>query len=522
MNKISLLVILTLSLNVFASTNIEYPDLSSAKLAIKERQQELYTQLQSLKKNDSAYKRSQALGKLGQFYHVHDYSTVAVQLYTHALELAPKKSKWHYMRALASRNLGEFEKVKLGLKDSWKYNDQYIPTMIHLGEIYLQEGNLEESNKAYQEVLKLNPQTPKALVGMGQILMQQGQVNLAIEKYQKALKLQPFATKVYFLMSQAYAANGNLEKAQEFNSKKGNVQVQMNDPLMVGLYEESRSVSYYNDKAVRAYMEKRYKNSEVWANKALEYDPESPYPKVTLANLYITTGKKQQAASIIRGITAENEKDPNLKYSLGVVEEMLGNDDKAIFWYKKVIDLDSSHKRANVTLANALMRSGDYNQAMAQLQKSLALDPKNAHLLGRMASIHAHKNQCSLATEEIYEAIKLQPRSFSFLLTLTKIAVHCPVSEEIMKDALNAARNMYQISQDTYVVEALAMIEAKSNNFKEAVDYQAQAVFQLLSIENNSEKMTELKSNLDLYKKNKYPRILFQKTDIDMYPKSFF
>ncbi len=515
---------LVFSLNTFAKTNIKHPDLTTAKRAIKERQKELYGQLQAIEKNGSDYKKSEAFGKLGQFYHVHDYLEVAIQLYDEALELASKNSKWHYLKAMANKNLGKFEEVKVGLKQAWKHNSQYVPTMVHLGEIFFQEGNLEESFQAYQKVLEINPDTPVALVGIGKVLMQQGQVNSAIENYQKAIEVQPFATKINFLISQAYAANGNLEEAQKFSSRKGSVEAQVSDPLMTNLYEESRSVSYYNDKAVRAYMAKQYNNAEMLANKALKYDPQSPYPKVTLANLYLSSGRGDEAAKIIQGINAENEKDPNLKYSLGVIEEMLGNDSRAVYWYREVIKLNPEHKRASVTLSNAFMRLGSYDQAMIQLQKAKELDIENAHVLSRMASIHAYKNECSLATEKIYNAIKLQPRSFSFLLTLTKIAVHCPVEEQVVKDALNAARNMYQISQDTYVVETLAMIEAKSNNYKEAIDYQVQAIFQLLSIENSnqdSKKINELKQNLKLYKKNKYPQVLFKRNDIDMNPQSF-
>jgi tetratricopeptide (TPR) repeat protein len=506
---------------VFGLSGVDFPDLANAKSAIKDRQKELYNQVQALSANETSYKRSESYGKLGQFYHVHDYLKVAIQLYDKSLELAPTNSKWHYLKAMAYRNLGEFDNVKAGLKQAWKYNDQYIPTMIHLGEVYLQEGYLEEAKKAYQQALKINQQTPRALVGLGQILMQQGQVNQAIEKYKKALELQPFATNINFLISQAYAANGDLEQAQKYNKIKGSLQAQMNDPLMVDLFEESRSASYYNDKAARALMSKQYESAEVWARTALGYDPQSPYPKVTLANLYIATGRVNQAAELIKGVDAENVKDPNLKYTLGVIEEMLGKNDKAIYWYRKVIELDPGHKQASVTLANSLMRAGEYDKAMIQLNKASDLDSENAHLLHRMASIHAYKNECSQATDKIYKAVKLQPKSFAFLLTLSKIAVHCPVSEQVLKDALNATRNMYQISQDTYVVETLAMIEAKNNHFKEALDYQAQAIFQLLSIDKNSNKINELKLNLDLYKKNTYPKGLFKENDIDLNPKSF-
>ena len=470
MKKISLLIILVVFGNVFAVSSMNYPDLTNAKSAIKERQQELYAQLKALGANDSSYKKSEVYGKLAQFYHVHDYLDVAIQLYSKAIELAPQNSKWYYLKAMAYKNKGAFDEVKKELMQAWKYNDQYIPTLVQLGDIYLQEGNLEGADQTYKKALSINAKTSRALVGIGQVLMQQGQAGQAIEKYQQALKIQPFATKINFLISQAYAANGDIKKAQAYNNLKGDVQAQMNDPLMANLFKESRSMSYYNDKAVRAFMMRQYRPAESYAQTAHKYDPDSAYPKVTLANIYVSTGRIEQAKNILQGINVEKEQDPNLIYTLGVIDEMLGRDTRAVRWYIKVLELDPTHKRANVTLANALMRLGEYDKALSQLQKATVLEPENAHLLHRMAAIYAHNNQCSLATSKIYQAIKLQPKSFAFLLTLAKIAVQCPVSKQVMMDALNATRNMYQVSQDTYVVEVLAMIEAKNNHFKAAID----------------------------------------------------
>jgi tetratricopeptide (TPR) repeat protein len=521
MKKISLLTLMLVSINVFGLVKINYPDLSNAKSAIKEYQHQLYSELLALRKDDSSYSKSEAYGKLGQFYHVHGYIDASIQLYHNAIELAPLNSKWYYLKAMAHKNKGDFDKAKEELKSAWKYNDQYIPILVQLGDIYLQEGNLKEAYSTYKKALKINKTSPRALVGMGQVLMQQGDITKAIENYQKAIKLQPYATKINFLISQAYAAKGDMKQAKLYNNKKGDVQAQMNDPLMSNLYKESRSMSYYNDKAVRAFMMGQYTRAESFAQTAQKYDPKSSYPLVTLANIYVSTGRAESAKKTLQKINVENEQDPNLIYTLGVIEEVLGRDKKAIHWYSKVLEMDPENKRANITLANALMRQGQYDKALKQLQKAQNSDSENAHLLHRMAAIYVYKNQCSLATTKIYEAIKLQPKSFAFLLTLVKIAVQCPVNKQMLEDALNAARNMYQISQDTYVVEVLAMIEAKNNNFKEAIDYQAQAIYQILLIDKDSNKIKELKANLELYKAYKYPQNLFKKSDIDLYPKSF-
>lgn len=520
-SKLILIFFCAISFSTIAQ--IEHPNLSGSTQAIQERQKELLGHFNKLSKHDSAYIRSESYGKLGQFYHIHDFLDVGIKFYTKALELAPTNSKWHYLKALAYRNKGEFNEVIQSFLQAWKYNDQYSPTMIHLAEIYSQQGQLQDAKNSYKKVLNLNKNSAIALSGMGQILMQEGKADEAIESYIQALTIQPYASQVNFLLSQAYAATGNAEKAKEYNSKKGAVKAQFEDPLSLELYEESRSSSYYNDKAVRSYLAKQYETARLWAERAISYEPESPYPKVTLANVYVSTGQVQKAVELMKTIVVDKVTDPNLIYSLGVIEEILGNNQASIKWYKEVLKLDPNHQRANVTLSNALMRQADFGQAMVQLKKARELDQLNPHITHRMASIHAYNNECALAKEEIYNTVKAQPKNFAFLITLVKIAVHCDGDQQFLKDALNAARNMYQITQRIYLVEHLAMIEAKNGNFDEAVDYQAQAIFQLLNNKDSAskKKISELKNNLKLYKSKNLPASVFTKNDIDLNPESF-
>lgn len=523
--KIKLLVLIFLGFvsQVHCELLVKHPDLTGAKPIIIERQKELYSHLQKVQKGKSNFQKSEAYGKLAQFYYVHEYVDASVDLYKKSIELAPMNAKWHYLLGIAYKSMGNFEQVITSFEKAWKLNDQYLPVMVYLGEVYLQQGLFEKAKNVFEKVLSQNDNYTRALVGLGQVLMQEGNAEAAINNYKKALKSQPAANQINFLISSAYASLGNMEDSQKYHAKKGTIQAQMYDPIITALYEESRSYSYYNDKAIKAYKARDYINAEIIAKKARKYDPDSPYPRVTLANIYVSTGRVQLAVDIMEEAAQQNQDVPSFKYILGIIEEINGNNDKSIKWYQSVLKLDPYHKQALLNLSNGLMRSGDYDNALLKLQQLQNLDPENPSVLHKQASIYAHKNKCDLATNNIYQAVKTQPKNFAFLLTLIKIAIHCPVEKQVLTDALNAARNIYQYSQNTYVVETLALIEAKSNNFDEAIDYQAQAIFQLLSSKenNNQEKINQLKSNLELYKKGQYPKDLFKKTDVDLYPPSF-
>ncbi len=525
-NLFRLFITLIMFSNANAVDVVRYPDMSNSKEVIKQRSEELKSELKEALKKLTGNKLAEKYGKLAQFYHAHDFTDVAISLYKKAIDNSPKNSKWYYLLAMAYKSNGDFEKAEENFIESWKYNDGYLSTKVYLAEIYLQQGELLKAKTAFKEVLNKQSDFPRALVGFGQVLFQEGDAKGAIENYKKAIALQPAANQINFLLSQAYASLGEVEEAGRFNKIKGKLQAQMYDPLIMHMLNESRSASYYNVKAVRAYMAKDFVNSEKLALKAIKYDKESPYPYVTLANIYVATKRAKQATQVLEKVIVKNEKDPNLKYSIGVIEEILGNNDKAIYWYNKVLSQDVNYRKARITLASALMRKGSYKKALVELKKAEKLDPNNAYVVQKKAAIYAYLQDCAEAEKEIYRSVALLPKDFSILLTFVKISVECDVSDGMQEDALNAARNMYNISQDPVIVEVLALIEAKNNNFDLAIDYQAQAIFQELlknqgeGIE-NSENLKRLKVNLKLFEDHKYPDKVFRRDDEDLYPQSF-
>lgn len=521
---IFLLLLFTIIGNGVCEVHVDYPSFSQTKQAVKDRGAELKQKLEDVKVSGTKLEISEAYGKLGMFYHAHNFAETAAQLYMNSLELYPANSKWLYLLGMTYQISGDLDKMESTLLKALKYNEEYLPTMVYLAELYMQKGDFDTAKKYFQTVLSKAEDYPRALVGMGQIDMQTGNTESAIEKYNKALKQQPQATQINFLLSQAWGASGNLQKAKHYNMLKGKVQAQMFDPLFEKMKAESRSSSYYNDIAVRAYYAGNYIQAEELANTAIQYEPDSPYPQLTLANILMSTHRQKEAIELLENTVKLDDSNPNIKYTLGVFEEITGDDLRAIHWYKKTLDNDPNSTKASVMLASAYMRLGKYDKALTELKRNESIDPNNSFVMQRQASIYAYNNDCGNAMTKIDEAVRSQPKNFAFLLTYVKIAVHCQVDEGFLTNALNAARNMYQINQDNYIVQTLAMIEAKNGNFAEAVDYQKQAVFQTITDNRIADEQSRKKiiqkqeKILDMYMKKQYPQKVFTRDDLDLSP----
>ncbi len=515
--KFSSILFILYSVIAFSAISLKYPDLSNSKQAIKERHNELVAQLKKAEKNGDEAVTGAIVVKLGMFYQVHDLGEEALHAYNKALELSPYNTKLLYLLGRLNTSQGDFESAKQNLKKSIKYNEKYLPAIISLANVYNQEGDFKQAQYYFELALKLNEKSSEALVGLGKIFAQNGKYHEAIKKYKEAIQAQPIANQINFLISQAYAAIGDMKKAKEYNLKKGKTKPYTYDPIFNEVYSESRSASYYNQRAVMMYMEKDYVNAEKTAKIAHNLDKDSLYPILTLANIYVSTGKAKKAVELLEPKVNQFPDNDGLLYSLGVIEEILANDEKAIKWYKKALKLNPKMQQALTTLPSALMRLKRYDEALEQLDRAVKLTPENALLIYRQASILAYKNKCKQASSKAYDAVKKQPKNFALLSNFVKIAVHCDVSKQMQTDALNAARNMYQISQDDIVIELLAMIESKTGNKQNAIDYQAQLIFNQLR-KKDTKHLEKYKKNLELYKKGKYPCCLFTAGDVDLSP----
>lgn len=97
---------------------------------------------------------------------------------------------------------------------------------------------------------------------------------------------------------------------------------------------------------------------------------------VTLANVYKTMGDKAKEEAVYQRMGAMDPKGDAL-YNLGNLAFNRNEPDKAIVYYKQVLEKNPNHPKAHLQLAYTMVNLGDFPGAISHFESFLKLSPKD-------------------------------------------------------------------------------------------------------------------------------------------------
>ena len=83
----------------------------------------------------------------------------------------------------------------------------------NLGDLYREQGKLEEAEQQYLEALRINPNNAEAHYNLGLLYDKQGKLKEAEEQYLEALRINPNDADAHYNLGSLYDEQGKLEKA---------------------------------------------------------------------------------------------------------------------------------------------------------------------------------------------------------------------------------------------------------------------------------------------------------------------
>ena len=122
----------------------------------------------------------------------------------------------------------------------------------------------------------------------------------------------------------------------------------------------------------------------------------------------VKTGKGPEAVARARALVAEAPGDPDRYFTLGLAQSEQ-DVDGAIDTFRKVLELAPKHTLARYNLALVLRRADRLPEALAELDRALAIEPRpEAHYT--MGVIYWHQGDLDRAVTALRAAVTLEPR----------------------------------------------------------------------------------------------------------------
>jgi len=172
-----------------------------------------------------------------------------------------------------------------------------------------------------------------------------------------------------------------------------------------------------------------------WAAAIASYDEElriSPHnliAEIELAQAYRGVHNYDEAKRILERAHTEHPQSAGPFATLGDLDIEMQAYDAAIAHLRAALVLAPSDVESRNRLAVAYQAKGDLENALAQIAKVLARDPKSALARYTRAKIYSDRNQDRAALPDAMKVVELQPRNPRGRLLLGKIFLRAPQNE---------------------------------------------------------------------------------------------
>lgn len=219
----------------------------------------------------------------------------------------------------------------------------------------------KEASQIFAKAVVKNPDEPYTHIFLGISLYWQGQIQAAIAEYLTALKLDPKNPEAHQLLGIAYAWQGKIEDALK------SFQTALK-------YAPNRPDTHMNLGSTYAALGK-YEEALFHFRTSTDLDSRNPLYFYQLASLLELLERDKNAEDAFKRAIALYPNYEEAHLSLAVLEEKLGNKNKAKINYKKALRLKAGDSIARARLINLLLEDNDGKNAFQLFAQGFVISP---------------------------------------------------------------------------------------------------------------------------------------------------
>jgi tetratricopeptide (TPR) repeat protein len=320
---------------------------------------------------------------------------------------------------------------------------------------------LDDAIKAYKETIQLDPTAAEPHVDLGELyFFFQARRDLAEAEAREALKLDSDCVGAHLLLARLHIYSVRIERnwrpSLVEQAIRAYEKVAELDPkhaeawaMLAELYDTKND----NDRQIRA-LEKwaaaPIPNDTLFYSSVMNSDLSPDQAHYRLSRLYLSRGKNGEAILAARRAYESNPESNDYARNLISVLRLAGSSDEELRVYRRLMK-SSASPALMLGYSSALVRSGDYAEAINIVSEYVTLDPSNAGAVALLAVAQRRANRRSEAIETLKVGVSKADEGARLDLTL-----------ELAQTYEEVGRNEEAISQYEQVFEELLSKAAQS------------------------------------------------------------
>jgi tetratricopeptide (TPR) repeat protein len=300
-------------------------------------------------------------------------------------------------------------------------------------EALAQQGRLEEAKVKVQEELQQNPSSIEGWNLLGIIESQEQDYSGALAALQKALQLAPNSTKTHNNLGNVYLTQKKFDLAEkEFRTALRLDPGDQDASYNLGVLEMAKGSPA---EAIAQFERVRPKNLATRFN---------------LIRAYLQSKRTAEALRMATALSAENESDVKVHFSLGVLLASEKQYKAAQFELEKADALQPESFEILYNLGQSFLLGGDYPKAELTLTRALKLKPDSPEALYLLAQDYTNEARPLDALDLLVRANKIAPQNPDILFLMAQISI----SQKFYEDAIPLLEKALQIAPQRIDIRA--------------------------------------------------------------------
>jgi len=371
-----------------------------------------------------------------------------------------------------------------------------------LGQSLLNDNQLDEALKIYQDISAGDPQDPQAYLRISEIERRQGKYEQSLTTLKKAKGLEKDSLEISYNEALLYDSLGRYDEAvqileslvtstthanNQYSDMEKNNRAIFLERLATVYREQNKTqlavdtsdkmIAMGGEFAVRGYQAKvetlrdahEYAQATAVAQDAAQKMPKDRQIKLMLAGQLADTGKYDEGMTIAKSLLNGSPEDRDTYLQLAQINIRQRRWKEAAEYVDKAEPL-STRQEDKIYIyflrGTIAERQKEYDAAEVQFRKILALDPNNAMTLNYLGYMLADRGvRLPEALGIIQQAVKLDPQNGAYLDSLGwayfKLGQYGPAEENVRKA-------LERMSTDPAVHDHMGDIYEKTGRLKEA------------------------------------------------------
>jgi tetratricopeptide (TPR) repeat protein len=201
------------------------------------------------------------------------------------------------------------------------------------------------------------------------------------------------------------------------------------------------------------------------------------FEKYLSALALASSGKVAESDGLLETLRDKLPDLVDLRTSLGLNEQRLGENDKAAVEFKRAIELDPANAPAHFELGSCYFRLGRRNDAIQQLKAALALEPWYTRADEALADLYIQNKDFAAARARLEHLLSIDPASYTGHFNLGVLAAMGQNWSEAQQQLLAALRTDPNSAEAHNTLGGIYLqrgeLEAAQHQFEEAIRLQS-------------------------------------------------